>query len=227
MEDVTPRQLLKQLGNGYGACTILTPGLGVGVVTTGEGWESITPDDPAVNQVILANRTYIDLAGYTQKDLTTFVQSVAVQHMRDPLSTGSNLAAPVEVVWAYDFVTTRRITDAELSNLFETAPGYLGSTLDLMEMVYGQHRTYALNANIDGTFITTDSDTLGSGNPSAADRLHWTRVYYFSPGGIADDTVQLQIYSANLVCQAVTGKEKDLVYIERLRRSYTQQRSEA
>lgn len=225
MKDIEPRVLLKQVASGAGACTILTPGLGVGVVTTGEGWESITPDNVAVNQVILANRTYIDLAGYTQQELTTFIQSVAIQHMRDPLAVTSNAAAPVQVVWAYDFITTRRITSAELSNLIETAPGYLGSTLDLMEMIYGEHRTYAQNTTVAGTFITTDSDTLGSGNPTAADRLHWTRVFYFSPGGVADDTISFQMYSANLVCQAVTGKEKDLVYIERLRRAYTQERS--
>ena len=35
-------------------------------------------------------------------------------------------------------------------------------------------------------------------------------------------TCTLTIYSTNLVSQAITGKEKDMVYIERLRRAYTQ-----
>jgi len=226
MEDIQPRQLLKQLDNGFCQSTQLTAGLGVTNVTNGEGWEAIEPDNPTVDQVTLVNRTYIDLAGYSQKELTTFVQSVAIQHMRDPVAIVSNQLAPLNVINSYDFITTRRITNAELSNFAETAPGYLGSTLDLMEMIYGQHRTYALNANIVGTFITTDTDVLGSGNPTASDRLHWTRVFYYSPAGIAGDTTTVQVYSSNLVCQAVTGKEKDLVWIERLRRAYTQQRSE-
>jgi len=223
MDDVQPRQLLKQVGIGSALCTLLTPGLGVDVVATGQNWVSIPPENPGVNQVILANRSYIDLAGYSKAELTTFIQSVAVQHMRDPLAITSNAAAPVEVIWSYDFLTTRKIRDSELAGLISNAPGYHGNTLDLMEMIYGEHRTYALNANIDGTFITSDSDVLGSGNPTAGDRVHWTRVYYFASGGaIVDDAISITIYPANLVCQAVTGKEKDLIWVERLRRAYTQ-----
>jgi hypothetical protein len=219
MDDVQARQLLKQVGIGAATCTNLSPGLGVDVVATGQNWTSILPEDVTIGQVILANRSFIDLAGYSKAELTTFIQSVAVQEMRDPLSIG---AASPQLVYSYDFLTTRKIRDSELAGLISTAPGYHGNTLDLMEMIYGQHRTYALNANIAGTYITTNSDVLGSGNPTAGDRVHWTRVYYFSPTGAQDELVVFQMYAANLVCQAVTGKEKDLIWIERLRRAYTQ-----
>jgi hypothetical protein len=219
MKDVTPRQLIKQVSGSY---IVATMGESVPTITTepGRQWDVIPQQSPTM--FALARRTYIDLAGYTQDELTTFVQSVAVQHMRDPLKIGN---ATTPIVWAYDFVTTRRITTAELTDLINDVPGYLPSTLDLQEMIYGQHRTYATNANIPFTFITTDTDTLGSGNPSAADRLHWTRVFLFEVTGAVGQTTALSVYPANLVCQAITGREKDLVYIERLRRAYTQERS--
>ena len=221
MKDVTPRQLLKQLDAGAFAVEITESA--PTITATGEGWVSI----PQVlsNTVGLVNRTYIDLGGYTQEELTTFVQSVAIQEQGAPLfSTASTAAIPM--VWTYDFITTRRITTEELSQLSTIIPGYLPSTLDLQEMIYGQHRTYATNAQVAGTYITVNADTLGSGNPSAADRLHWTRVLYCVPTGSNTQVASVGVMPSNLVCQAVTGKEKDLVYIERLRRAYTQERTE-
>jgi len=222
MQDSTPRRLTKQIGPCYVSFDVqsLEPAIAnMVIVNNNEGWEEIPQQNLALAIAVVANRQYIDLAGYSMDDLTTFIQSVDIQKSRDPLGTNQ------QIVWAYDFLTTRRITTAELSNFTAgEVPGYVESTLDLMEMIYGEHQTLAVNANIPGTFITTMGDTLGSGNASAADRLHWTRVYVMAPPGVGSST--LAIYSTNLVSQAITGKEKDLIYIERLRRSYTQQRSE-
>lgn len=225
MAEPTPRQLLKQLGGTQVDYTVGESGIGfVDVTTTGNGWEAFA--DPTNQAISVVNRTYIDLAGYTQEDLTTFIQNVAVQNLRAPQDGGLSFS---NVIHAYDFITTRRLNDSEVSNLvmISNAPGYKDSTVDLMEMVYGEHMTFSKNLQIPNSFVITFSDTLGSGNPSAADRLHWTRIYLLQPGGAQDNPGTAVIYPANLVCQAVTAKESDLVYIERLRRSYTQQRSEA
>jgi len=224
-EDPTPRQLLKQLGGTTVNYTVGDSGIGfVDVTTTGNGWEAFA--DPTNQAISVVNRTYIDLAGYTQEDLTTFIQNVAVQNMRAPQDGGLSFS---NVIHQFDLITTRRLTDAEVSNLVMllNAPGYLESTVDLMEMIYGETRTFSRNLQIPSAFVITFSDTLGSGNPSAADRLHWTRIFVLQPGGAQGNPGTALLYPANLVCQAVTAKESDLVYIERLRRSYTQQRSEA
>ena len=218
MDDTTPRRLMKQIG----PCSLrfdlesADPAIANFLFTANnEGWEQIPQQNLALGVAVVANRQYVDLSGYAMNDLTTFIQSVDIQKSRDPLGTNQQL------VWVYDFLTTRRITTAELSNFTAgEIPGYLESTLDLMEMIYGEHQTLAVNANIPGTFITTMADTLGSGNATASDRLHWTRVYVMAPQAVGVAT--LSIYSTNLVSQAITGKEKDLVYIERLRRAYTQ-----
>jgi hypothetical protein len=218
MEDTTPRRLMKQIGPCYLQFDLESADpaiINFQFTSNNEGWEQIPQQNLALGIAVVANRQYIDLAGYAMDDLTTFIQSVDIQKSRDPLGTNQQL------VWVYDFLTSRRITSEELSNFTAgEIPGYLESTLDLMEMIYGEHQTLALNANIPGTFITTMADSLGSGNATASDRLHWTRVYVMAPG--APGTTTLGIYSTNLVSQAITGKEKDLVYIERLRRAYTQ-----
>ncbi|AXH79487.1 MAG: hypothetical protein [Circular genetic element sp.] len=219
MEDTTPRRLMKQIGIcslSFEMTSHSDPAIdNFSISTNNEGWEHIPQQNLAVGVAVVANRQYIDLAGYAMKDLTTFVQSVDIQKSRDPLGTNQL------IVYVYDFLTTRRITTEELSNFTGAEiPGFVESTVDLMEMIYGEHQTLANNAQIPGTFITTMADSLGSGNPTASDRLHWTRVYSMSPAAVGAAT--LTIYSTNLVSQAITGKEKDLVYIERLRRAYTQ-----
>lgn len=128
------------------------------------------------------------------------------------------IAADIPDCYEYDLLTTRPITDAELSN-FQTLPGFIQSTMDLMEVIYAQGRTYTTNGNVN-TFVTTDTNAWGSGQPTAMSKLHWTRVYI--PLVAADASV-LQTYSANLVVNALSAKEKDLVHLERLRRSYVLQ----
>ena len=93
-----------------------------------------------------------------------------------------------------------------------------------MEVIYGESVNYAQNSNIPGTYITVAADTFGSGNPTASRKLHWTRVFIttFSTSG-ADVNGSFAAYPVNLLVQAATMEEKDLVYMERLRRSYVLQ----
>jgi len=79
---------------------------------------------------------------------------------------------------------------------------------------------YAENATVAGTYLQISGETFGSGNPTAMDKLHWTRLIVV---GSPSDGNQIVIYPTNLVVQAMTSKEKDLVWMERLRRSYVLQ----
>jgi hypothetical protein len=119
-------------------------------------------------------------------------------------------------VYELDFITTRRLTDNELLNIF-SMPGFISSTLDLMELVYGERMYYAENVNVPGTFIQISGETYGSGNPTAMDKLHWTRLMV--PHQPAPNDL-LVIPESNLIVQAMTVEEKDLVWMQRLRRSY-------
>jgi len=214
-EDVTQRKLLKQIG------------------ATNIGFNfSSTVDAYATNGWVVEwntmpyaiNRSYIDMAGYTQQELTTFIQGVDFQleTLIRSLTTGI-----IEVTWL-DILSTRRLSIAELSDwaipgVTGDVPGFLDSTVDLQEVIYGERTTLAKNTVVPALagskYVILDRETFGSGNASAADRLHWSRVYWFNGSG---DSEVIMIPAANLVSQAVTVKEKDLVYIERLRRAYTQ-----
>jgi len=212
-EDVKPHQLYKQV-EGSDIDTTHEGGSGLTSLVATNGWDPIVL---GIASGAVVKRTYIDLEGWSAQQLTTFVQGVDVQKMRTPLSI-TPLTYPV--LYEYDILSTRKIRLAEMS-FFPMVPGFLGapSDLDLKDVVYAQSRTYAENATVPGTYITTDTATYGSGNPTAMSRLHWTRLIVFMSGAPA----RLVIYPTNLVIQAASAKEEDLIWIERVRRSHIHQ----
>jgi len=203
-EDPTPRQLYKQCSIGYLQANFDSPGASTAL---GTGWE--------INAANIGiNRTYIDLSMLSTEELTLFTKGVDIQKSIMPV-VGGALTTNMRI---FDLITTRRLTDAELSTM-ANIPGFAGSTVDLMEVVFGRRQTLAANSTIPGTFIQVDNATFGSGNPTAMNRLHWTRwVSLIAAGGTGTETTVVP--AANLIVQAVTAKEKDFVWMERLRRSY-------
>jgi len=214
-------QLYKQLG----ATSIVLNYDSLTDAYASNGWEVIWNVFPYA-----VNRTYIDLEGWSKQELTTFTQGVDFQHALMPRSTSLGILE----VTCLDIITTRRLSDAEISNwgaagVGEDPPGFIENTTDLMEVIYGERTTFAQNNNIIGLagalYVTIDKETFGSGNPTASDKLHWTRVYWLNGHNIPDPgTVQaINIPATNLIVQALTVEEKDLVWMERLRRSYVLQ----
>jgi len=180
----------------------------------GEGWD-IFQDGPTLAKAYWQG--YIDLAGWTRDDLTMFTQAIDIQKCFITRNGGAPGSLPVVV--ELDIVSTRKLTRDEITQL-STLPGYSGSTVDLMQVIYGLRRTLVFNANITGEYQVADVETWGSGNPSAMDKLHWTRIIILEivgPGAV------LYVYPTNMIVAAVTVKEKDLVWMERLRRSYVLQ----
>jgi len=209
-------QLYKQIP--YGVVTYgdpISPGEPTSDTTSSSGWEVLT--GPLGTYHHFVYRTYIDLSGWTREDLTTFTQGVDIQKPLIPVFAGV-----VPNLFEFDYITTRKITDDELTSIGLTGsvPSFSGNTLDLMQMVYGESSSYAINAQVSGTYVQVAQELFGSGNPVATDKLHWTR--HMIVGAAAPASV-LQIYPTNLIVQALTVEEKDLVWMERLRRSYVLQ----
>jgi len=209
-EDPKPHQLYKQCPVVSFQINYATPGSSS--IGYGSGW-SIN----AANIGIW--RGYIDLAGWSRQDLTTFLQGVDVQKATLPVKAAT--PGLTKMIRMLDIVTTRRLTDDELSTMLNI-PGFIGSTVDLMEVVFGRRQSLIENATIPSSFVQVDNATWGSGNPTASDKLHWTRMIGFVSDAAVGGEAQL-IPAANLVVQAMTAKEKDLVWMERLRRSYVLQ----
>jgi len=204
-------QLSKQID--FCALVVTNPSAGTGTVTN--QWELIQLD---ANTAMIACRTYIDLAGWSMQELTTFTQGIDIQKQQIPLKVPTGLPK-AQSVWEFDFITSRRLTTNELTDI-TSLPGFSGSTCSLQQVIYGERMMYGENATIPGNYIQISSDTFGSGNPTAMDKLHWTRLLIIdSPG----DGEQLAVFPTNLVVQAMTVEEKDLVWMERLRRSFVTQ----
>jgi len=204
-------QLYKQLPNS--TVTYRTEGSTV----TGSGWEII---DESTEAFTVVNRTYIDLSGWSKQDLTTFTQGVDIQKMNTPLRGVTT--AGMTNVYEVDILSTRRLTNTECNIADGThfTPGFLPSTVDLMQVIYGERMEYGVNAQIGFTYVQTSGETFGSGNATAMDKLHWTRIFVFFNNQGLD---YVTIFPANLIVQALTVEEKDLVWMERLRRSYVLQ----
>jgi len=181
-------------------------------IVLGNGWTVVQPG--AVPYYIY--RTYIDLTGWSDQQLTMFTQGVDIQKGIMPLLGGGKAATGVR---EFDLITSRKLTDTECS-VYLNIPGSSPSTVSQQEVIYGEFVEYGRNQTITNTFIKTNFETIGSGNPTAMNKLHWTRIYFFHVPGDGD---QLIIDNANLVLQAMTVEEKDLVWMERLRRSYVLQ----
>jgi len=215
MVDPKAHQLYKQVTG----CTTQYRSEG-SVIVGSSGWEIIRDD---ANMLILAHRTYIDLQGWSAQDLTTFTQGVDIQKQLMP--TRSLTASGMLTCDEFDFITTRKLTDTELDfdvtlGGEESVPGFANSTCDLMQLIYGERMQYAVNTPIQFTYIQTSGTTSGSGNPTAMNRMHWTRLFLIR---VPTNLDGFTIYPTNLVVQAMTVEEKDLIWYERIRRSYMHQ----
>lgn len=216
MADLKARQLIKQI-----------PGVGVidinyqaqtSIIQFGEGWEIITIG--AVQAWVW--RGFIDLAGYSMDDLTFFSQAVDIQN-----SLNSGGSPNFELCDDRTLLTTRALKDSELGPNWSGAQaninGFLNMAtqpcIDLQEVIYGEWRQFVPYSATNGSFRQIAGDTFGAGNPTASDRIHITRIFSWQSAGDDDAFV---LYPQNVIIGGVTSKEKDLVYIERLRRAYTQ-----
>jgi len=180
---------------------------------TGEGWQV---KDLSASFSVAYWQGYIDLEGWSVQDLTTFISNVDVQ--KSYLTRNAGAAASCPVVKELDIVSTRKLTVAEITQLGSTV-GYLGSSMDLMEVIFGLRRTLVENTAIAREYQIADVQGWGSNRPTAMSKLHWTRIIECSQA----TPTQVIVYPTNLIVMAVTAEEGTSVYLERLRRSYVLQ----
>ena len=232
-DDFKPRLLRKSLGWGslaYEAGVLADDMLGPGWTqgSAGAGWQ----------------RSYFDLAGYSLEDKTLFLSQIFSQRITNPhneISAGDGVFPPMhEILLVSDTYWSDESIQAMLNQIgLNIPPGFLptaGSSPyeapSWQSALYGESILYrgdstlayasGLGAAVFG--ITASSYTFGSGGATASDRIYITRVMsiaqpsLFSPG--VSPTGVLYIHPINIVIAGLVGEEPDLVYLERLRRSY-------
>ena len=184
------------------------------------GWEIYT-NDQGVQWALY--RTYVDIVGWAKDDVTAFTQGAAFQEAERWTAT---LGGTIPLLNTWDIVSVNYIGDSAFdSNRFFglgapynwEAPGMSGSSYNLEEILAGRYRSFAESSDVTAT-AQTNLQVWGAGDATAGDRIYITRAILLSfttvyPGSIF-------IPSMAVVIPTVLVKEKDLVYMERLRRSY-------
>lgn len=231
MEDVRERELVAEIP----PCYMQTINTTTGDITLNTqypmGWTVL-----GVGQV--GYETQIDLTGYARDDLTfnfhgSFVQEAGPYNY--------NLGAGLFV---YDLVTTVpvKMTDmallvysANAAGMTQFGPATGGTGNQNREtVIHSQIRTFAQNSQFPGSYyLSEESNTFQSSlEPTAADRLFVYRVIVLIPDVTADPGAvppavptypygpTCVIPSSRIVMPGMMGREPELEYMMRLKRSY-------
>jgi len=164
-------------------------------------------------------RTYMDVVGWSKDDITAFTQGASFQEGSNVYFTGGG-SLPM---MCWDIVSVNYITDDQFTdNLDATGfnwcpPGLSNSNYNLEEILAGRWREFSADSTINTTRLVSQG-VWGAGDATTGDRIHITKAYYLGAslptGGI------MILPDSAVVLPTLLVQEKDLVYLERLRRSY-------
>jgi hypothetical protein len=168
-------------------------------------------------------RTYIDIVGWSKDDITAFMNGASFQE-GGPLLT--SMGGVVPLLRIYDMVTTSYINDDQFTDNLILAgfgwspPGFSNSNYNLEEVIAGRCRTYSNNTTTVANLLPTlmDQTVWGAGDSTAADRIHITKAIYI--GTSLPNSGFIYVPDSAVVIPTLLVEESDLVYLERLRRSY-------
>ena len=188
--------------------------------TTQTGWS------PLGSNTGFFHETQIDLSGYALQDMTFFPSAVGVQ---DPgvyrMLPGA--ASTTSSLYVLDLITSTPIdpTDVMVTDLLGSmqGPGMFGSDESFETILYGLFRVFAENntIKIPNFQQLQRSQRFESGEPTAADKLYCYRIVQISAVGPLDGGQSYIVVPA--ARQLIAGRikeETELVYMQRLKRSY-------
>jgi len=193
----------------------------------GSGWKM--EDGPGGSNVAVW-RGYFDLTGYNQNDLTFIPTAVQFQEAA-PFLSNDIIGSRV-----YDLLTKNPVTneDIAISTTQLTAglglplwipPGFSGSLHEMEGVIQGSMRLFTVNSTLataaGGQIAVVQGTQWGLGDATAADRLYITRVVT-EPQNPAGGS-EIWVPPTCVVCAGSPIEESELVYMNRLRRSFEQQ----
>jgi hypothetical protein len=168
---------------------------------------------------ILMFESYFDTSGYNRDSLTLFPIASALQ---DPGSYEAQQPGGQTPMRVLDIISQVRlnITDVETWVGLNSMPGMIGTDVDFTQIIWGQYRTMLGQASFqDATseFLTANAGLFGSGSPSTAQKLY---CYRFVVLQNSQENDVVSVPASRFILSAIIGKEKDLPYIMRQKRSY-------
>jgi hypothetical protein len=188
----------------------------------GGGW-GIVVNDLGVNYAVW--RSYFDIAGWSSEMLTAFIAGAGWQEADEwIMGPPANFSRPRIKTW--DIISKAKIGDDALdqhgpgaASQTWLAPGYAGSNYNLEEIFAGRYRHFDFSTTITAGFNQTHESIWGAGDATAGDKIYITRIVQLT--GLADYGLEgLTVPPQDVILPAGITTEKDLIYMERLRRSY-------
>ena len=182
------------------------------------GWQQLS-------STVLAHETRIDLSGYTRDALTFFPTGVGLQ---DPgiyeFSPLDDPAFPLKALQVLDIVTSipmDLLTTATTMQANNSAPGMIGSESEFESIVFGAYRFFTPNTQVvyPNYMSLERSERFDSGEPSASEYLYCYRIVQMIQQDLVADNF-VRIPATRQLIAGVISEEKDLVYMQRLKRSY-------
>jgi hypothetical protein len=216
MSDITGTRLLRKLIPNVWA----VGDSGAWIFAEENGWDYVNPDAVA-GMGYVVYRTYFDIAGWSREQLSAFIQGAGFQQAESVYMTVPEEGIGKE--WC--ILSKARIGDDAFDGTHHSmmgnqwhAPGMEGSNYNLEEIFTGRYREYSYDQNTPYSGNLSGQFIWGAGDATAGDKLHVTIALRV----IAIDIEQLTIAypPTSVIVPAVLADEKDLVYMERLRRSY-------
>jgi len=192
-------------------------------VTYTGGWTVVTND---IGHQFAMQREYFDIAGWNNEQLTAFITGVSYQE-------GSGWKMPQGTIGNYPSLETWDIISKSYlpneildSNHWIVAadlngfnpPGMSLSNYNLEEIFDGRYRASVNDTTTANELRQINRTSWGTGDATAGDRIYVTRIVRLS--GTQVSAGYIIIPPMAIVIPAVVVEEKDLVYMERLRRSY-------
>jgi len=199
------------------------------------GWESYT--NTAAATFFVNRGDYFDLSGYTREDMTTFPMNwdIAEDGRVYADTTFNPDVGYLSTLKIWNIISEKPITDADLDALggnspYYDAPGFLGSNHELRGIVGARWREYAWDQGAGIGFTPPNIQSLGArvansgewGLCQATTVKHLYITIIIQISDLAGATGALLYPNTAWSIGVVAAEEKDLVYIERLRRSWEQ-----
>lgn len=185
------------------------------------GWTTSKVAGPAYQALMY--ETYWDLSGYELANLTLMPIAATVQ---DPGAyTSDDTNTPVMIV--LDIISQERLTIEDITTNIglENVPSMPLSTNDWNNITYGKYRLMMNSADFNETgtksWLVAKQDNFGSGSPCVVQKLYIYRYVLMK----VNDGKYMTLPASRFVLSALITDEKDLIYIERLRRNYQTQGS--
>jgi len=198
--------------------------------TLQSGWNLVNngPNDFAVW------RGYFDLSGIAIQDLSMMIAAPGWQESDEWYLSLSPGERPLIKTW--DLLTKDNIADSALNqNTWVnnsvpcgwSAPGMIDSQYNLEEIFAGRYRTFTqlLQSQIgpqpfvEPIALAESTQAMwGAGDATAANKIHITRIVLLTETQIFPG--RLVVPPMSVILPIALIEERDLVYMERLRRSY-------